>query len=125
MSKEIPRINTYVYMLSSNGKTMGYGKLCVYLDGMSAENNGFFSYFDIDTDKLPDFTEGDIFWKIYGNEVDIENNVLWGSAEDFPYWIEEEDLALFIVENNDITVAEDIEEVEKVESRSQILDLRG
>jgi hypothetical protein len=124
MSQEIPRINTYVYMMSDTGNTMGYGKLCVYLDSMSIENKGFFSHFDILPDNPPDFVEGDIFWKVYGTEVDIENNVLWGKCEDFPYWITEEDLVQFIVENNEMEFEEKVEEkVEKIE-RSQILDIR-
>ena len=121
--RKLPRINTYVYMLSKDGTTMGYGKLCVFLDSMD-EEGGFFSFFENISENPHNLVEGDIFWKIYGEETNIENNVLWGQAEEFPYWITERDLAQFIVENAKIDVIEEMDEVERVESRSQILDIR-
>lgn len=121
ISKEIPRINTYVFMMNKSGKSIGYGKLCVYLDTMSEEAEGFFSQFEDMSANPPDFTEGDIFWKMYGEESNIENNVLWGKTEDFPYWILEEDLIKFVIENGGISA---LAEVEKIKSRSQILDIR-
>jgi len=119
LSTKIPNINTYVYMLSNTLKTVGYGKLCVFLNSMSAKEGGFFKHFDVSHGLV----EGDIFWKIYGEQVDIEDNVSWGKIEDFPYWITEDDLAKFVVENRGVDEVEvDVEEV-KVE-RSQILDIR-
>jgi hypothetical protein len=74
-------------MLDKDLEEMGYGKLVVYLDSM-VEDYGFFE----DYDDPPNFSEGDIFWKMYGVGADMNDNICWDTIEAYPYWIEMKDI---------------------------------
>lgn len=105
ISSKIPKINTYVHMLGKDFKEIGYGKLVVFLNPMN-EEGGFFDDFE-DSDDRHNLTEGDVFWKMYGEQSDMEDNVCWDSIENFPYWITEKDLIEFMIENKEKIINDD------------------
>ena len=97
LSISIPKINTYVYTLNKDLSEISYGKLTVCMNYMF-DDGGFFKNYDTE----PNITEGDLFWKTYGNEPDMEWNICWESIEDRPYWITPEDLLKIIINKIEI-----------------------
>lgn len=117
LSRKIPKINTYIYLLDKELTEIAYGKLIVYLDSM-IETGEFFDNFYSDEEEIDhNLTEGDLFWKLYGDKNAIDNNVCWATVEEYPYWITPEDIIKLVT--ND----QQLDKEEEIDSRSDILDL--
>jgi hypothetical protein len=117
LSRRLPKINVYTYTMDKELTEIGYGKLVVFIDSMN-ESGGFFAdFYEHDEEIGHEFTEGDLFWKIYGDENKIDNNVCWGTVEEYPYWITPEDIIKLVTNN------QQLDKEEEIDSRSDILDL--
>ena len=114
LSEKIPKINTYIFILSKDFKEIYYGKLVVYLNSME-EDGGFFDY-SFEEDEEHGFLEGDLFWEMYGNDNDIDDNILWDTIEAFPYWITLQELI-------EVTINKEEDSNEEINNRADILDL--
>ncbi len=117
LSRKIPKINTYIYALDKELTEIAYGKLHVFLDSMNESGGFFHEFYDDDEEIDHEFTEGDLFWKLYGNENKIDNNVCWATVEEYPHWITPEDIVKLV------TNEQQLELEEEINNRADILDL--
>ena len=119
LSRKIPKINAYTYALDKELTEIAYGKLIVYLDLMDEPGGFFDNFYDKDEETSHKLTEGDLFWKLYGDENAIDNNVCWATVEEYPYWITPKDIVNLVTDKQQL----EKEDGEKIDNRADILDL--
>jgi hypothetical protein len=117
LSKRLPKINIYIYAMDKELSEIAYGKLVVFLDSMNKSGGFFNDFYEHDEEISHEFTEGDLFWKLYGDENKIDNNVCWATVEEYPHWITPEDIIKLVTNDNQL------DKEEEIDNRADILDL--